>query len=263
MATYTLTPSQLKGAGVYNSFEIPAGGGTPSFSNVNSFSFDGIDDYFLGAGTYSELDGQNKATFSMWVKPTLSANGYLVYTQETSATGTIQIGIALFSTGRIGAYVNVGGYYTGTATGAITANNWQHILVCIDLSASFSLKGKIFVNGSDVTTSNNLNRTTFGNSLSSLYIANNTALSLPYGGLMDEVAIWAGTDLRNDIATIYNNGTPTDLNNNGLTAPTTWQRMGDNATWNGATWTMTDVNGSYTNRSINMVEANRTTDVPT
>ena len=28
MATYTLTPQQLKGAGVYNSFEIPAAGGT-------------------------------------------------------------------------------------------------------------------------------------------------------------------------------------------------------------------------------------------
>jgi hypothetical protein len=43
MATYTLTPSQLKGAGIYNSFEIPAGGGS-SFS-INSFLFDGIDDY--------------------------------------------------------------------------------------------------------------------------------------------------------------------------------------------------------------------------
>ena len=81
-------------------------------------------------------------------------------------------------------------------------------------------------------------------------------------GNIDELAIWSGTDLRNDVATIYNNGEPTDLNNNGLTAPTTWQRMGDNATWNGATWTMTDVNGGYTNRSINMAEANRTTDVP-
>ena len=38
----------------------------------------------------------------------------------------------------------------------------------------------------------------------------------------------------------------------------------DNATWNGFSWTMTSV-GSETNiaRSINMVEANRTTDVPT
>ncbi len=40
--------------------------------------------------------------------------------------------------------------------------------------------------------------------------------------------------------------------------------MGENSTWNGATWTMTSV-GTDTRiaRSINMVEANRTTDVPT
>ena len=29
------------------------GGGTPSFSNVNSFSFDGVDDYFIGVGGYT------------------------------------------------------------------------------------------------------------------------------------------------------------------------------------------------------------------
>ena len=43
MAIYTLTPSQLKGAGIYNSFEIPAGGGG-SFASINSFLFDGVDD---------------------------------------------------------------------------------------------------------------------------------------------------------------------------------------------------------------------------
>ena len=106
--------------------------------------------------------------------------------------------------------------------------------------------------------------TTLPNANSGLFIGNrNSTYSGQFGGKVDELAIWSGTDLRNDVATIYNSGVPNDLNNNGLTAPTTWQRMGEDATWNGATWTMLDVNGNYMNRSINMVEANRTTDVPT
>ena len=45
MATYTLTPAQLKGAGIYNSFEISDGGGVPSFSNIKSILLDGVDDF--------------------------------------------------------------------------------------------------------------------------------------------------------------------------------------------------------------------------
>ena len=47
----------------------------------------------------------------------------------------------------------------------------------------------------------------------------------PFLGNIDEVAIWSGTDLRDDVATIYNSGVPNNLNDNGLTAPTTWYRF--------------------------------------
>ena len=61
------------------------GGGTPSFQNLNSFSFDGVDDSFIGVGTYSELDGQTKATFSLWVKPSsFSSNQILSITQTSN-----------------------------------------------------------------------------------------------------------------------------------------------------------------------------------
>ena len=54
------------------------GGGTPSFSNSNSFSFDGIDENFLGSSTYTELDGQNNYTFSFWIKQT-SFNDMMIF----------------------------------------------------------------------------------------------------------------------------------------------------------------------------------------
>ena len=148
---------------------------------------------------------------------------------------------------------------------AISANVWQHVLICRKASEPVNSKAKIFVNAVDVTnveTTRYYTNTTPATTGLMLGEHNNSYL-VPFLGKIDEFAIWSGTDLRSDVATIYNNGEPTDLNDNGLTAPTTWQRMGENATWNGATWTMTDVNGGYANRSINMVEANRTTDVPT
>ena len=53
---------------------------------------------------------------------------------------------------------------------------------------------------------------------------------LPFNGNIDEVAIWSGTDLRSDVATIYNGGTPGDLSLLS-TPPNQFYRMGDNSTY--------------------------------
>jgi len=80
-------------------------------------------------------------------------------------------------------------------------------------------------------------------------------------GLIDEVSVFNSELSQSDITAIYNNGEPQSLD---AYSPFVWFRMGDNATWNGFAWTMTSV-GTDTRiaRSANMVEANRTTDVPT
>ena len=82
-----------------------------------------------------------------------------------------------------------------------------------------------------------------------------------FTGNIDELALFNSALSQSDVTSIYNNGEPQSLD---AYSPLDWFRMGDNATWNGATWTMTSV-GADTRiaRSINMVEANRTTDVPT
>jgi len=244
------------------------GGGTPTpppFSNVNSFSFDGVDDYFIGTSTYSELDGQNKATISFWAKFNHFSNARIL----TSVTRDSNLNNFVFMLCNVGNSLR---FFTSSTSeytysnAVLTANTWLHIMIAIDKTqGSSATRCKIFINGQDETSSIvNQSASALQTSNSSLYIGENqNGKYSPMLGFIDEFAIWSGTDLRNDVATIYNNGTPTDLNNNGLTAPTTWQRMGEDATWNGATWTMTDVNGGYTNRSIFMVEANRTTDVPT
>ena len=239
---------------------------TPSFSNLNSFSFDGIDEYFIGTSTYSELDGQSKMTLSMWVKPSASGiSQILTSTIRNATSNNFQHLMRTDTNERIRFFKSTTSDYTYSNANVLNIGQWNHVVVCVDLSQSTtSLRCRIFVNNVDETSGFvNLSTTAFDASIDSLYIGENQNGDFtPFLGKIDELAIWSGTDLRNDVATIYNNGEPADLNNNGLTAPTTWQRMGDNATWNGATWTMTDVNGGYTNRSINMVEANRSTDVP-
>ena len=243
---------------------------TPPFSNVNSFSFDGVDDYFLGAGTYSELDGQSKMTFSAWIKAgSLSSTSYLFGIGGSTTLWQVAVRLQSLSTTDARCYFYINGGTNNQRSyanlGAIKNDGqWHHLMICMDL-VNFSSFDEVdyFLDGNLLTTNGYYNPTSLVNAGTPLNIGNrenpNTGLMV---GAVDEFAIWSGTDLRNDVATIYNNGEPTDLNNNGLTAPTTWQRM-DNATWNGATCTMTDVNGCYTNRSINMIEANRTTDVPT
>ena len=261
MATYTLTPAQLKGAGIYNSFEIP-GGGVPSFSNLNSFSFDGIDDYFLGTSTYSELDSQTKATISFWIKPISGAPLY-----EFIASNGNQFSILIYE----GHYIQMSLNYTvGQSISAnishITYGEWNHVCFCLDLDLPIGQEGKVFINGVDRTqTSATGTIPQLQNANGSLRLGESENFSYnPLNGKLDEFAIWKGTDQRANVSEIYGGGEAVDLNNLATAPqPTTWQRMGDNATWNGATWTMTDVNGGYTNRSINMVEANRTTDVPT
>ena len=259
MSFYSLTS--------YSQLRINQGaldGGTPTppiFQDVNSFSFDGVDDHFIGGSTYTELDGDNKLTISFWAKSTSATTSIPIHVGQSPNR---QVFIAVFSLGRIVFAKDETNQTSARTNNSIFPHdsNWHHVMICVDLLQSVAVQRcRIFLDGNDVTyTDRTLNNTAIPTSVGALYINESNK---DFQGNIDELAIWSGTDLRNDVATIYNNGEPTDLNNNGLTAPTTWQRMGEDATWNGATWTMLDVNGNYMNRSINMVEANRTTDVPT
>lgn len=237
---------------------------TPSFQNLNSFSFDGIDDYFLGTSTYSEIDGLGNFAFSFWIKPSALSGYRQILTIGTAAADyrnqQIQI---LIDSGKILVYVSSTSYYWRSTT-ILTQDVWQHILVTRDSARPINQKGKVYINGVDSSSADNTRYwTNNATSNSGLMIGrhNNGWASL-FSGKIDEVAVYT-QDMASYVSEIYGGGEAVDLNNLATAPqPTTWQRMGEDATWNGATWTMTDVNGSYTNRSINMVEANRTTDVP-
>ena len=222
-----------------------------SFTNTKSILLDGVDDFCETASTYSELDGDNKLTISFWAKSTSAVTSVPIHIAEGSNR---QIYVAIFNTGRITFKKNINADNTGLRADSGTPHdgNWNHIMICMDLTAS--TKGEIFFNGNNITHSRTLDTNVIQASSGDFYINEENK---DFTGNIDEVALWSGTDLRSDVATIYNSGVANDLNNNGLTAPTTWYRMGDGDT----APTIQDTNGSANLTMQNF--STFSTDVPT
>jgi len=221
-----------------------------SFSNLQSLEFDGIDDYVETNTTYSELDGATALTISFWAKSTSATTSNVIHIGTGSNR---QIYVVFFSSGRITCLKNQNGdnTYVRADLGTPHDGNWNHIMICMDLSAS--LRGDIFFNGNNITHSRTLDTNPIQTSTGNLYL---NEVNKDFTGNIDEVAIWSGTDLRDDVATIYNGGVPNDLNDNGLTAPTTWWRFEGTGT------TATD-SGSGGNDGTLTNGVTRSSDVPT
>jgi hypothetical protein len=248
---------------------VSAGGDADTFSNTYSFSFDGSDEIFEGSSIYSEMDGGTKLTLSIWLKP-ISGSPLLEYVlsnpRDTNANNS-QFALVLYENNSISFNVQsrTSQYVAGNIS-AINYGQWNHVLVCVDLDRTIGTEGAIFINGTNKTTVSAMG------TLSSFYTATD-ALHIGidanggfnrYNGNMDELALWSGQDYRgaSEVSAIYNNGVPDDLNNtSGIAQPTTYFRMGEEATFS-TEWSMTDINGSYSVISSNMAEANKQEDVP-
>ena len=238
------------------------GGSTPAFSNVYSFDYDGVDDKFASDNNYTELNGSTNASISFWIKPLDSSNAFIWRFGKT--VGNQRLGCVWRPNGMIDLSVNTGSYFFRTAAGVVPLNQWTHICWTFDGSLSRYSKTNIYVNGVRSVSANT------GAIVSSLDF--NALLEIGGSGSsfgnfkLDEMSVWNNTTLtESQSLEIYNSGEPNDLNSlaSGTPNPTTWLRQGDSSTWNGTKWTMNDVNGSTVLSSSNMIEANRTTDVPT
>jgi hypothetical protein len=234
---------------------ITGSGGTPAFSNVYSFDFDGVDDTFAvkSASAYAFT---GDFTIMAWVKVDAIGNNHYIIDTSTSASFGNGYSFRVRTDGKIRFWS-----YNASQTGlnsatALSAGTWYHI-ACVHTST----QNKIYINGSlDATVNWSTGHST--SNTTNLKIASSNVLNGFTNGHIDEVAFF-NTDQSANIGAIYNSGTPTDLTSY---APLGWFRMGDNAAFTSGIdiWTMTSV-GSQTNTAIsaNMLEASRTTDVPT
>jgi hypothetical protein len=237
-------------------------GTPPSFQNLNSFEFDGVDDRLFSTSNYTEINGTQNFSISFWIKPTDTTNAVIWKIGKQS--GNQRLACIWRTNGSVDISFNTSSYYYRTLSNSVPFNQWSHIVYTFDGTQSRYQRPRVYINGVIVN----------GTSTGVIVTSSDFNGVLELGGVpsgfgasfIDEFSVWNNTTLTESQANeLYNNGAPTDLNNiaSGLTSPTTWFRMGDSAIWNGFTWTMTDVNGGLVTRGANMVEANRTTDVPT
>jgi hypothetical protein len=237
-----------------------SGGG---YTNEYSLQFDGVDEHVKGSTTFSELDGTNKFTLSMWIKPTnLTGNRILYHIPRNLTANNGQVLIWLRTSGTLDISVSTTGQYCRSTTSAITAGVWQHLLICFDLSQVLQDdRIRPFVNGVDKFLAANNPPSTFPVSSGSVFVGEeaNGYLS-PFLGNIDEVAMWP-TDERLNVASIYNGGVPFDLTTL-ASPPAHYYRMGDGDTYSSGQWDLLDNVGSYDIKSINMEEGDRITNVP-
>ena len=88
-----------------------------------------------------------------------------------------------------------------------------------------------------------------------------SSYSNAFNGNIDEASYYTSELSAPDVSTIYGTGVPNDISS---LSPVGWWRMGENGTWDGSKWVLTDQgSGGNDGNGLNMVEANRQTDVPT
>ncbi len=246
--------------GIGTKFDIFASAGGTPFVNAKSIDFDGSDDHLKGGSTFTTLDGATQASFSLWVKPVTGGSTlrYLFQIGRGSTGHNSQCQLFLYAGNRIDFSIYTSSYFGRGDISAMTYDAWNHILIVIDLPSATEFK--IYVNGSDATTGDNMStRSSFPSATDELYVAETeTGNYNPLLGHIDEFAIWEGTVLSAaNAATIYNSGVPTDLSTFS-TPPDHWWRMGDGDTYP----TITDQIGSYDLTMTNQASGDIEDDVP-
>jgi len=245
-----------------------------SFASTNSFEFDGSTDYIESSSTYTELAGDSQATFSFWFKLEKDASIQYPLSCYDAANARFIFGIRFQrlspTDARVWFYLNTATNSDRTYANLGSVNNdgqWHHLMIGMDLTRPNFQETKFFLDSNPLTQNGYTNSAVITSFTGFLSIGNrDTSYSGFYGGYIDEVAIYSGVDLSSDVATIYNGGVPNDLNDNGLTAPTTWYRMGEAANYAGGQWTLTDQGSGGndgTSTTIPAPPAQPSTDVPT
>ena len=254
--------------GIGTKFGIMASVGN-AFLNTKSLNFDGVDAYLEGATNYTLADGESKMTISCWVKfGAMSTTAYLASVKPSGGNRTFEIRTQGSGTQvTLWFYVNTAANNNRFAKGLTGVRNdglWHHLMICVDLSESTGDECQIFLDKVAQNPAGHIASTTFPAKASPLVIGHSLGSGY-FKGAVDEFAIWVGEDLRTQskVDEIYGTGEPTDLANlSTISAPTTWFRMGDEATIVGDDITIPDQIGTYDLTSEAMVAADVQEDTP-
>jgi hypothetical protein len=232
-----------------------------SFASTNSFTFDGNTDY-IDCGNGASLQITGALTISAWVKTTNTSTAGVVVGKDgvsPHATRSYQVQVQSSGTARFVIFKSGSVVELVTGTTLVNDGNWHHIMGVND-----GTDLKIYVNG--ILEATDLGGGgTIQNGTANFNIGRrqgNTTNELEFLGNIDEVAIW-NSDQSANASTIYNSGVPNDLSS---LSPLSWWRMGENATYAGGQWTLTDQGSGGNDGTSSTLPAPPTqpsTDIPT
>tara|TARA_R100001460_G_scaffold59689_1_gene99570 strand:- start:297 stop:1358 length:1062 start_codon:yes stop_codon:yes gene_type:complete len=231
------------------------------FSNVYSFEFDGVDEFFT-TGLSLAYTAVPNLTLSCWIKvdktllnnfsdfypigvrANASANGSPIRIIKQGATSVLRVCIQ-----------GQGG--TTFSTSELGDNQWHHVLQTIQYDAGGTICN-VYVDGTKEITDKLLN--TYGPLTDNLFLGKRGTFGKFWRGQVDEVSVFNSVLSQTDINTIYGTGSPTNI---ASLNPLAWYRMGEEAAFSGGNWTLTDKGSGGNNAtSNNMEEADRKADTP-
>ena len=185
----------------------------PPFASTQSFSFDGVNDYF----DFAEQNYSGAFSMSFWVNPiefTSNNRAFLV------SDDTNNHFIWLLSNTVIRLKINGTNHiFTESGGNDIVPSTWQNIIITRDDSNNVNC----FRNSLAFGSSGSISGTFDINKIARAYNG-----SWMYEGNLDEVGIWNSALTSSAVTEIYNSGVPNDLDElTNASDPTVWYRMGE------------------------------------
>ena len=215
---------------ITNSMMIPTHGilarasSSPAFANTHSLEFDGVDD-FVSMGNVLNManDGTDEFSVSFWMKRNSFSLEMIVSKQLNSGSYNgvyINSGKLNFL---LGSLISPSSSIQGKSTSNVVGSTWKNITLTYDGSQDIS-GFNIYINGvSDTIVQVSNNTPTNVANTTNFQLSGRDGTSLTYGGLLDEVGFWLGTELTSvQASAIYNSGNPASLS---AYSPTSWWRF--------------------------------------
>ena len=209
-----------------------------TFTNTYSLDFDGVDDY-VNCNRVQDLEIQ-ALSWSIWSKPAGYTRNTCIFMKGSSSNR----GLAMWITSSDVLICQAGNFtndsYFGSQVASlptyIPVDTWGHIAFTHEQTATGATQ-KIYING---TLRNTYTSTTNPYTISypgnNLYLGQRNNNGYRYIGKMDEVSFWNSALSSGDVSTLWNEGTPNNLNTALATTPVAYWRMGDSGLFFNGNW---------------------------
>tara|TARA_R110000824_G_scaffold333241_2_gene519860 strand:- start:115 stop:807 length:693 start_codon:yes stop_codon:yes gene_type:complete len=199
-------------------------GMTAPFTNTYSMNFDGIDDS-ISTGYHYDAAVTPNLSLSFWFKTTTTALFEFPVSIKTNG-GLFNASIVMMYGDNL-LIQDRTGWNFGTNQD-INDGNWHNVIVTAAYSGS-TVTGTVLNMYLDGNLTPDLSSSTMDNGTNSyldgeLFIGNFNGVSKWYDMQCDEVAVWESILTSENITSIYNSGTPSNL---ASLNPIGWWRMGD------------------------------------